>query len=332
MLGNNADSVPNDEVFKDYFEELFNPPDTVYPTVNELRSNINIPLLDDPIQIDEVQRQIKRLKPGKTCGPGGLPPACFKVLPLQWIMFITTVFNRIFFTASYPTSWISAKLFTVYKRGSKALPSNYRGINVINTIAKVFATFLSARLQQWFVPHREEADSQAGRGCVEHLVTLRVLMDIARREKLKLFVAFIDFSRACDCVPRFDLLMSLKRMGCGVCMLLALAAMYRIANSVMGSAVIATTVGVRQGSHTSCILFILYVNEMIHMLKQRCPVDGFLAWLSVLVMVDDTVLLSTSRQGIETKIKILQEFCSFHGIIINDKKTIFMVLNGYRRD
>ncbi|XP_063888609.1 uncharacterized protein LOC135115608 [Scylla paramamosain] len=329
---NNTQSMPDDEVFKEHFEKIFNPPDILYPNANDLHSHLNIPILDDIINVEEVQRQIKRLKPGKACGPDGVPPTIFKVLPVQWIMFITTLFNNIFLTASYPTSWITAKLFSIYKHGSKALPSNYRAINVINTIAKLYDMVLSARLHQWFVPHREKAGSQPGRGCVEHLVTLRVLMDIARRKKLKLFITFVDFSRAYDCVPRFDLFMSLKRMGCGVTMLLALAAMYRCTNRVVGTAVIATTVGVRQGSPTSCILLILYVNEMIQMLKQRCPVDGFLAWLHVLVMMDDTILLSTTQDGMKSKIKILQEFCSTRGMIINDNKTKFMVLNGDKED
>ena len=84
-------------------------------------------------------------------------------------------------------------------------------------------------------------------------------------------------------------------------MLLALAAMYKYTNSVTGTALIATTVGVRQGSPTSCVLFVIYVNTMIQMIKQGCPPDGFLSWLHVLVMMDDTVLLSTTREGMLRK-------------------------------
>lgn len=171
-----------------------------------------------------------------------------------------------------------------------------------------------------------------GRGCTEHLVTLRLLMDLARRKKLKLFVTFIDFSRAYDCVPRINLLTCLKQMGCGVTMLLALAAMYKYTNSVIGTALIATTVGVRQGSPTSCLLFVIYVNAMIQMIKQGCPLDGFLSWLHVLVMMDDTVLLSTTREGMIKKIDILYDFCSSHGMVVNSSKTKFMVVNGNNED
>ncbi len=97
-----------------------------------------------------------------------------------------------------------------------------------------------------------------------------------------------------------------------VLLTVALAPMYRCTNNVIGTAVIASTVDVRQGSPTSCVLFVLYVNAMMHMIKQRCPVDGFLAWLHVMVMMDDTVILSTTRGGMKRKIEILYDFCRSH--------------------
>ena len=113
---------------------------------------------------------------------------------------------------------------------------------------------------------------------------------------------------------------------------MALVAMYEYTNSVIGTALIAATIGVRQGSPTSGLLFIMYVNTMIQMIKQRSPVDGFLAWLHVLVMMDDTVLLATTKQGMIDKIKILNEYCNSHEMIINYSKTKFMVVNGDRED
>ncbi|CAL4067392.1 unnamed protein product, partial [Meganyctiphanes norvegica] len=111
-------------------------------------------------------------------------------------------------------------------------------------------------------------------------------------------------------------------------MLLALIAVYKSTQSVIGSALITATMGVRQGSPTSCLLFVLFVNDLIKMIKERCGIDGFLAWLHVLVFMDDTVILSTSRNGILAKIGLLKDFCDSHGMKINVSKTKFMVING----
>ena len=209
-------------------------------------------------------------------------------------------------------------MHAVFKRGSRALPGNYRAINVINSVAKIYDMILSNRLSRWFTPCREQAGGQTGRGCIEHIVTLRLLMDVARRKKLKLFITFVDFSRAYDCVPRQTLFSVLKQMGCGLTMILALIAVYRCTDSVIGASLITATIGVRQGSPTSCILFVLYVDEMIKMMKRRCPADGFLSWLHIMVMMDDTVLLSTSRERMFNKLSLMIRFCQDYGMKVNE--------------
>lgn len=327
-----VDSKPGDDAFKAHFEQLFNPPDVDEFDLDELYTEVTIPVLDELIAPIEVETQIKKLKANKASGPDGIPPGVFRFLPAEWILFLTTFFNSLFSSASYPACWTTSKLCALFKRGSKADPGNYRGINILNSIAKIYDMVLSNRIGQWFKPYREQAGSQEGRGCTEHLVTLRILLDVARRKRLKLFIVFVDFSRAYDTVPRFNMFKILKRMGCGITMLMALVAMYRCTNSILGTALIVATVGVRQGSPTSCILFVLYVNDMIKLIKENCPLDGFLAWLHVMVMMDDTVLLSTTREGIQRKIEILCDFCTSHGMIVNTGKTKFMVINGSDED
>ncbi len=49
-------------------------------------------------------------------------------------------------------------------------------------------------------------------------------------------------------------------------------------------------------------------------------------------MMDDALLLSTSREGLLSKIKIGYEFCRSHGLIINNSKTKVMVVNGSSQD
>ena len=142
----------------------------------------------------------------------------------------------------------------------------------------------------------------------------------------------MDFAQAYDKVSRVVLFTILKRLGCGATMLLALIAMYKTTQSVIGTAIITASVGVRQGSPTSCLLFVIFVNDLIKLVKERCGPDGFLAWLHLLMFMDDTVFLSTSRQGIENKLALLKEFCVSHGMKVNTSKTKFMVVNGSAED
>ena len=198
---------------------------------------------------------------------------------------------------------------------------NYRSISIINCMSKIYDYCLYNRLTRWFTPDREQAGALPGRSCIEHIVTLRLIFNYSFKRKTKLFVAFVDFSKAYDRVPRNKLIHTLRQLGCGFMMLFAIATMYMVTKSVLGTTVITAMMGVRQGSPTSCFLFIVFVNTLIKMLKDRCPDDGFLKFLHVLMLMDDTVILATSRNSLESKLKILSEFCISHGMVMNSSKT-----------
>ncbi len=134
-------------------------------------------------------------------------------------------------------------------------------------MAKVYDMVLCSQLESWFKPFQEQAGAQRGQGCLEHIVTLRLLIDIAKKKKNKLYVTFVDFTSAYDRVSRLLMLRLLKKLGCGTVMPSAVAAMYQVTQSVVGTAVFSVAVGVRQGSPTSCLLFILYVNDFIQLKK-----------------------------------------------------------------
>ena len=109
--------------------------------------------------------------------------------------------------------------------------------------------------------------------------------------------------------------------------------MHHVTHSVIGASVMAATIGVRQGSPTSCLLFILYINDLIKMIKDNSHNDGFLSWLHLLVLMDDTVLLATTRQlSMIQKISLLKSFCQSYGMKINQSKTKFFVISGNPED
>ena len=99
------------------------------------------------------------------------------------------------------------------------------------------------------------------------------------------------------------------------------------------SALLRTTIGLCQGSPTSCFLFTMYINAFVKDLKCICQPDGYLGGLHCLLLMDDTILLATSRERCIEKLGILCEFCSRSGMVINaPSKTKFMVINGNVKD
>ena len=148
----------------------------------------------------------------------------------------------------------------------------------------------------------------------------------------KLFIIYVDFSKAYDRVPRRALIELLSRLGCGYLMVVAISCLYSDTKMVLGAAIVTATIDLRQGSPTSCFIFTLYINGLVRRLKSACPNDGFLGWIHCLLLMDDTILLSTTREGCLAKLTILQQFYEDSGMVINQSKTKFMVINGSNID
>ena len=68
------------------------------------------------------------------------------------------------------------------------------------------------------------------------------------------------------------------------------------------------------------------------MVKNRSPSDGFLSWLHLLMLMDDTIIFATSREKLVKKLEILNEYCDEYGMQVNEIKTEFMVVNGSASD
>ena len=324
-----GDNTPTDAEFKDYFEKLLHREGN-----NDLEIDVTespyIPLLDDQFSAAELDSAVKGLNKNKSYS--GLCPGLISVLPATWMIFLLTLFNLVFSSISYPSQWCDSKLFTVFKKGNRMLTNNYRGISILDTFAKIFDVMILNRLKLWGVVDQCQAGATAGRGCIEQIFTLRMAIDTAIKKKKKLFLIFIDFRAAYDTVPRKKLVEALKRRRCDRLMILIITAMYRTTKSVLKSAIISTSIGIRQGAPSSCYLFVLYLDSLVRRLKEAFREDGFLGVLQVLLLMDDTVLLATSRQMAEAKLTVLVTWCQEHGMELNLKKTKLMVVNGDMND
>ena len=185
-------------------------------------------------------------------------------------------------SASIPVTWTFCRLIVVFKKGNRLDCGNSRGISIMDTFAKLYDRILCLRLEKWFRPCREQDGAQRGRSCTEHILGLRLLIGYAVSKRTKLFITYVDSSKAYDKVSRNTLITTLCRLGCGGMMVLAISSLYYDTRMVLGAAMITVTVGVRQGSPTSCLLFTLYIDELVRDLHRKCPRDGFLKGISSL--------------------------------------------------
>ena len=322
---------PNDVSFKEHFEKLLDPEGVPDIEHVDIEDNVPyIPVLDDPFSIEELNGAVKFTNKNKSYS--GICPGIVGMLPPSWFLFILTLFNVIFIRVSYPAVWCYSKLVCIFKSGERLLCGNYRGISIMDTLAKIFDKMILNRLLLWCNINKCQAGAQEKRSCLEQILTLRLLCDYAVFKKVKLYVLFVDFSKAYDRVPRRKMIELLRDLGCGKRMLKAIQAMYKCTKHILKSAIINASVGVRQGAPTSCILFIIYIDRLVRMLSNAIVSDGFLGGLHVLLLMDDAVILATNREMCKSKLSILYQYCNDYGMVINEKKTKFYVINGEAYD
>ena len=98
-------------------------------------------------------------------------------------------------------------------------------------------------------------------------------------------------------------------------MLRAILLMYKVTKLIYQDTIIRTNTGVKQGSPSSGFLFTFFINPLVKMLK-KVDNDGFLEDLHCLLMMDDSVILATTKERFVEKINILIQFCEDQGIVL----------------
>ena len=66
---------------------------------------------------------------------------------------------------------------------------------------------------------------------------------------------------------------------------------------------------------------------MVKMVKEALPIDGFLGNLHMLMLMDDTVIMASSRESCKVKLRAVVKYCNEYGMEMNEKKTKFFVIN-----
>jgi hypothetical protein len=225
-----------------------------------------------------------------------------------------------------------SKLVPVPKSSSPAdalCYDKHRGIAVSALFARLLDRLVNTRLQRAVERLNLRSPTQCGfrPGCgtIDAVFTLQHLIASAQHSRKRLYAVFVDFTKAFDTVRRDLLLERCRALGIHGPFLNVLTAMYdkvlaRVCvNGVLGEP-FATTLGTKQGSELSPLLFGLFV-ELLHvMLAARLPGAGpVLSGLHVpdIKYADDVTLLSYSAAEAQQLLDVLEVFCRLFCMEVN---------------
>lgn len=289
-------------------------------------------VLDAPFSLPEVQQVIANAKKNKAPGDDRIPFEFYKNCTTEFMLALTSAFNRIFESEDIPGSFKKAIIFPIHKKGEYNDPANYRGISFLNTSAKLFSALLYSRLNQWVksakILHELQAGFRENYSTVDHIFTLFNIAEIYRNKQKKLYAVFVDFRAAFDSVDREALFYKLYRTGVSSKIINTLRALYEnnIAYVWDGNGIsegFPTTTGVKQGCILSALLFILFINDITDNIGCGIEING--TRIPALMYADDIVFLAESVHSMQLMINRLETYCKTWNLSVNLEKTKIMI-------
>ena len=313
--------------------------------------------LGEPFSDSEVTAGLKHLKRGKAPDALGLTAEALSLFLRSYgeepgpkasaLPALTALLNR-FLAEGLPPDLGTSVLVPLYKgKGDPADLNNFRGISILPALAKLYAVLLERRLSRALDAAHARADSQFGfrkkRGTLEAAFVLRTLID-TRRNKVPLFVLFVDFRKAFDTVQRPLLWQVLRNLRLPDVFIRAVEGYYRTVHFRVElptglTAPIPAGVGVKQGCPLSPVLFGVFIESLLgeflrgDQTPYASPTLGAGA-VPPILYADDLANVSTSVVGLQRQCDRLADLAARYGLAINVAKTkamAFGVGDGGRR-
>ena len=302
------------------------------------------PELNVSISVREVTHAIQSMKNNKAPGPDGIVIEMFKAIKVMIAPILCKLFNIILDNETFPITWGRALIHTIYKSGDPRLPSNYRGISLLNTTSKLLTKILNERLVDWAEAedkyYSEQAGFRRGYSTTDQIFNLHTVANkCISKKKGRMYAAFVDFARAFDCIPHVGLLVQLQKRGVHGKILGVIRSMYSNLKACVKTPSGITewfkcNVGTRQGCMLSPFLFTMYLNEFIENIKMDeftgIQLDGQDAqyFVNALLYADDMVLCGDSIGNLQRLIGKLENFCKEWNMTVNFNKTKIVVFRA----
>jgi hypothetical protein len=246
---------------------------------------------------------------------------------------LTALCKQIWKSSVWPQEWRRPLYLPLTKKGDLRLCSNSRTIALIPHASKIILRIIQGSLAtyiKWEISE-EQACFRKGRGRRDHIANIRWIQERAMEYGKTVFMCFIDYSKAFDCVDRSRLWNTLRSIGVPEHLIIRIKSMY-----TKQEATVRTECGntewfevrkvVRQGCILSPYLFNMYSEYIVRKVgfedNKGIKVGG--RTINSLRYADATTILTEDKEDMRNPLKKLKEDSEKAGLMLNLKKTKIM--------
>lgn len=328
------------ELATEFYKELYSNKDACKHHITQpSKSKVtnSLPEQEPDILESEVEKAIKSQKMEKAPGPDKITNEMLRGTMDELVPILTKMFNRILKSGYIPTQWETSYIILLYKKGAKDDIGNYRPISLMSNMYKIFAKIILGRVSAKLDENQpmEQAGFRRNFSTIDHIHTLKQLIEKYNEFNKTLYVAFIDYAKAFDCISHKAMWESLGKQGIPETYLDIIKNIYANSKAKIQLETLGKEFrikrGVRQGDPMSPKLFSAVLENVFRNLDWEhlgLNIDG--RKLNHLRFADDIVLLEENPKALEKMIQALNTESSKVGLKMNITKTKLMTNSEIR--
>ena len=301
--------------------------------------NNDIESLNKGVNSADVSESVKDLKMGKSVYLDNIGNEAIKhgidILKEPLANLYSTVLSH----GEFPKVWGDGLVVPVFKKNDRLDTNNYRGIVISSCVGKLFLRILTKRIDYFMEGSGKWSMNQCGfkkdHRTEDNLFLLKTIFEkYVKKEKKKVYIAFIDFSKFFDKINRHLLLYKLLKYGITGNLYKIIKSIYsntKYSISIGGdvSPVFQAQNGVKQGCCLSPTLSNLFQNDLHDIFDISCdPISIGELVINSISWADDLIMASLSKEGLQKCLDRLSTYCSKWGLEVNVDKTKIMVFSN----
>lgn len=241
--------------------------------------------------------------------------------------YLAVTFNKCVDLGTFPDLMKSSKVIPLFKSGCKNDIGNFRPISILPAFSKIFEKLILRQLLRHFnsnsLLHNDQYGFTKGRSTTDAGVALLKHIFDAWEKSQNAIGVFCDLSKAFDCVHHDTLLRKLRHYGVQNEALKVIESylsnrLQCVDVSGAKSSGLPVQLGVPQGSILGPFLFLVYINDLPHHLKNICDVVLFADDTSLIFKVD------RNRQvfdDVNNALSRVIDWFTANNLVLNPKKT-----------
>ena len=308
------------DMFAKHFESVYSAASPSLATY----VNTNPPLneTDMSISIGEIYSEIEDLSVNEGPGDDGIPPIFLKKCKFILSRPLYIIFNRSLTDGHFPSAWKSSIVSPIHKSGARSDIKNYRPISMLNIMGKLFEAIVAKKISTLTnsTLSLEQHGFMSGRSTATNLAVFCNFVSRVLDDWRQVDVIYTDFTKAFDRVDHFLLIDKLASVGFGGHLLCWLFSYItgRFQHVRVGDALsrkVFASSGVPQGSHLDPILFLLFVDDIREVIRNR----KFLMFADDLKLFKCISCLSDSLH-LQSDLVRLSEWCLSNRMELNISK------------